>query len=203
MLSYGLPAALSLIPQTLNLRMDQMLMAAFLAPANLGQYVVAVSWSAAASPIINAVGPVLFPSMSALSNPTKKTTLLKAVLPRFLILASAATFIIAILTPFMIPLLFGEEFRPAILPAIVLVFANTFLSSNSLCSDALKGMGDTRKILAADLTGLGVTVVLLLTFIPRFGIMGAALASLAAYFCVSILLAYFIWSHYHNLPVEK
>lgn len=198
MLAYGLPAALSLIPQTLNLRMDQILMAAFLAPAHLGQYVVAVSWSAAASPILSAVGPVLFPSLGALTDPTKKARLLRDVIPLFSVLMLAVTFAISIITPIMIPLLFGEQFRQAVVPAIILVFANAILSLNTLFGDALKGMGLTGKVLTADLVGLIATTILLLLLIPRYGIIGAAIASLVVYLFVCAILVYFVWSQYKN-----
>ena len=199
MLTYGLPAALSLVPQTLNLRMDQILMAAFLAPAHLGQYVVAVSWSAAASPILNSVGPVLFPSLGALSDPAKQVKLLNTVVPRFSALALAVTIAIVIITPTMIPLLFGEQFRQAIVPAIILIFANAILSMNTLFGDALKGIGLTGKVLTADLTGLVATTVLLLILIPRYGITGAAIASLVVYSFVCLMLGYFIRSQYKNI----
>ncbi|MCC6146839.1 MAG: oligosaccharide flippase family protein [Anaerolineaceae bacterium] len=198
MLAYGLPAALSLLPQTLNLRMDQILMAAFLNPAYLGQYVVAVAWSTAASPILNAVGPVLFPSLSALADTTKKAKMLKTVISQYIILVIIVTFIILLATPAMIPLLFGEQFQQAVTPAIILVFANAILSLNTLFGDALKGMGLTGKVLTADLIGLVTTTILLLTLVPRYGIIGAAITSLMVYFFVCTILIYFIWFQFKN-----
>ncbi|NPV76931.1 MAG: oligosaccharide flippase family protein [Anaerolineae bacterium] len=198
MLAYGLPAALSLIPQTLNLRMDQILMAAVLAPVHLGQYVVAVSWSAAASPILNAIGPVLFPSLGALADPKKKVSLLRAVIPQYSVLVLTTTVAISIVTPIMVPLLFGEQFRQAVVPAIILVIANAILSLNTLLGDALKGMGLTGKVLTADLIGLVATTIFLMIFIPLYGIIGAAIASLVVYFFVCVTLVYFIWCQYKN-----
>jgi len=198
MLRYGLPVALSLIPQTLNLRMDQILMAAFLPPAQLGQYVVAVSWSAATSPILNAVGPVLFPTLGALSDPAKKARLLSAITLRFGLLVIVITIAISVITPAMIPMLFGGQFQQAVTPAIILVVANAVLSLNTLFTEALKGMGLTGKVLTADLIGLAATAILLLVLIPRYGITGAAVASLAVYLFVCAILAYFVRSQYKD-----
>ena len=57
----GLPSMLNVLPQTLNLRLDQMLMTAALEPALLGLYVVAVAWSGILSPLVSAVGRVVPP----------------------------------------------------------------------------------------------------------------------------------------------
>src|SRR5216683_2515295 len=55
MLRYGIPCVTTKVPQVLNLRLDQMLMAAILPPQQLGLYVVAVAWSSASEPLIGAV----------------------------------------------------------------------------------------------------------------------------------------------------
>ena len=65
LLRYGLPCVMTTLPQVLNLRMDQMLMAAFLPPGVLGLYVVAVAWSGAINPLLNAVATVLFPEVAS------------------------------------------------------------------------------------------------------------------------------------------
>ena len=55
-LRFGLPSVLTSIPQTINIRFDQLLIVAFLPARSLGLYVVAVAWGGAVAPLMSAVG---------------------------------------------------------------------------------------------------------------------------------------------------
>ena len=65
MLTYGLPCMMTGLPQMLNLRLDQIAMAALLSSRELGLYVVAVAWSGGAAPLLNSIGAVLLPAVAA------------------------------------------------------------------------------------------------------------------------------------------
>lgn len=201
MFLYGLPSALSLLPQTLNLRLDQMMMSAYLPPNLLGQYVVAVSWAGAAAPMINAVGPVLFPHLSSIKGTSGQIHFLGKVTNKFSFIVLGLTVCIALITPFAIPFLFGEDYRAAVTPALILVAANGILSLNTLFGDALKGLGLPGKVLIADTIGLVVTVILLFLLLPRLKIIGAAITSLAAYTMVCLSLYRFIKSFQKRVEV--
>ena len=72
MLGFGLPCVISTVPQVLNLRLDQMLMAGLLPARLLGLYVVAVAWSSATAPLLTALGAVLFPRVASQSTPEQQ-----------------------------------------------------------------------------------------------------------------------------------
>jgi len=65
LLRYGLPSLVGATPRLLNMRLDQLLMATFLAPHSLGLYAVAVAWSGAMAPLLNAVRDALFPHVAS------------------------------------------------------------------------------------------------------------------------------------------
>ena len=188
-LDYGLPSMLTVLPQVLNLRLDQLLMATFFEPRLLGLYVVAVVWSGAASPILQAVGPVLFPRLSEVSDRAQQGLLLSRVIHLTGMAILALTILLLFLTPHLLPLLFGDAYREAVPAALILVFANGFSSLNLTLEDGLRGLGKPRQVLVAEVIGLGVTGVLLALLLPPFKIMGAALASLLAYatVCASLI----------------
>jgi O-antigen/teichoic acid export membrane protein len=73
LLRYGLPCMMSTLPLVLNLRLDQMLMAVFLPPMALGLYVVAVAWSGAINPLIQAVALALFPEVASRESDRERT----------------------------------------------------------------------------------------------------------------------------------
>jgi O-antigen/teichoic acid export membrane protein len=185
---YGVPSVLTVLPKTLNLRLDQLLMASFLSPNQLGLYVSAVAWSAAATPIFNAVGPVLFPHMSELRDMSKQGALMWRLIPKLAVALIVTTIALVAITPLMVPFLFGPEFGPAVPASIILVVASGFANLNTTLTAGLQGMGVPGKALLSEMTGLAITMISLLFLLPALGIEGAALASLLAYASVTIML---------------
>jgi len=200
--SYGIPSMLNVLPQMLNLRLDQLLIATFLSPKSLGLYIVAVAWSGAATPILNAVGPVLFPRVSKIADPIEQFKLLGRVIRLTALSVLALVAILFLLTPVFVPLLFGAAFREAVLPALILVVASGFSSLNSMLGDGLRGLGRPRDVLAAETLGLVVTVVSLSALLPTWQIIGAAVASLLSYALVTTSLLWGILRlrHKHLFP---
>jgi O-antigen/teichoic acid export membrane protein len=202
LLRYGAPTVLSILPQTLNLRVDQLLMAAFLAPQALGYYVVAVTWSNAASPIFSALGPVLFPHLSAMSDRKQQGQLINRLLPRTALCIIALTCLLLVVTPLFLPVLFGSLFQSAIPAALILVVANAFNSFNQVLGACLQGLGQPRLILVAETVGLAATFLALAVLLPLKGIIGAALASLIAYIIVSCVL-FFLLRHVVKVELAR
>ena len=116
LLRFGLPSALTSLPQTINLRFDQLLIIAFLPAHSLGIYVIAVSWSSATMPLLSAVGSVLSPNVSAERDNRRQEVLLATALQASGILAIASSILFMMLTPIGLPLIFGEQFSLLSLP---------------------------------------------------------------------------------------
>ena len=95
---------------------------------------------------------------------------------------------VLVVTPWMIPTLFGAAFADAIPAAFVLVVAAAIASVNMVIEEGLRGLGRPVMVLWAELAGLAVTAVALLFLLRPFGIMGAALASVVGYTAVLITL---------------
>jgi Na+-driven multidrug efflux pump len=73
----------------------------------------------------------------------------------------------------------------------VLVGAAAVAAINSVLEEGLRGLGRPAFALWAELGGLVVTAVALLTLLVPFGIMGAAVASVLGYSAVACALAVF------------
>lgn len=192
MLRYGIPAVLTVLPRTLNLRLDQLIMVGFLNAEALGYYVVAVAWSGASTPIFSAVGPVLFPYLSSIEKADDKLRFLKnkSFLTGFGIFS--ITIVQLLVTPWLVPALFGQNFSPAIPTALVLVVASGINGINLIMEDSIRGMGYPRKILIAEVISLIITIILLFILLPLWGIIGAAVGSLVAYIVCALLLYLFL-----------
>jgi O-antigen/teichoic acid export membrane protein len=188
MLHYGFPCAMTSMPQMLNLRLDQMLMAALLPPRDLGLYVVAVAWSGAATHLLSAVGVVTTPAVASAPSDADRARRVAVAARTTTALALLLCSTLASLTPFAIVLLFGERFRPSVPAALVLICAAGVLGLNLVLQEGLRGMGRPYAVLEAELCGLVMTALSLTTMLRPMGIMGAALASLVGYSTITAVL---------------
>ncbi len=191
MLAYGAPLALTSIPQLLNLRLDQLAMATFMPATQLGYYVAAVAWSGAVAPLLSGVGIVLLPRVASGVSDAARIADIAAVARVGTIPIALVTLLQVAATPLAIPMLFGARFAPAISTAWILSIAGAALAFAMLLEDGARGLGLPGLVLRSELAGLVVTVVCLGILLRPYGIIGAALASLAGYstIALSVLLS--------------
>jgi len=190
MIAFGLPSVVTVVPYNLNLRLDQMLMAAIFAPALLGIYVVAVAWAAIMSPVFQAIGIVLFPHIASHATRSEQVPVLTRVLRLGVPLALLSAGVLALVTPWGLPLVFGSRFAASNASAVVLVFAGAVLGINQILGEGLRGLGAPKAVMWSELGGLAVTLASLAMLLKPMGIMGAAVASLLGYGTVAIQLLY-------------
>lgn len=180
MVKYGLPLAGAAVPYHLNLRLDQMLMAAFLPASSLGLYVVGVSWSGAVTPILLGIGTVLFPRVASADTSLRAKLLAQGT--RFsVVIAVLVALVIGVGTRWMIPLLFGQAFRESVVVGTVLVFAAAISGLNIVMEEGLRGLGEPSSVFWGETAGLVITIGSLAFLLPRFGILGAGIASVLGY----------------------
>lgn len=184
MLRFGLPSVTSGVPRMLNLRLDQMLMAALLPAHTLGLYVVAVTWSNAVLPFPSALANVLFPRTAAQTEIADRRRVFAQGIRLAVLSTACVAAVVLALTSSALPLLFGADFAAAIPAALILVVAAAIASVNMVLEEGLRGLGRPSLVLWAELSGLAVTVVALLFLLRPFGIVGAALASVLGYTAV-------------------
>jgi O-antigen/teichoic acid export membrane protein len=188
MLKYGVPCALTGLPQTLNLRLDQMLMAAVLSPRDLGLYVIAVAWSGAVSPLLNSIGAAILPSIaSATSRELAISRLIRGIRATSILAFLISALTLAI-TPIGILFLFGATYRSSIPSALVLVPAAGVLGVNFALQESIRGLGFPYAVLRAEMLGLVATGISLALMLKPLGILGAAVSSIFGYSVVTIAL---------------
>ena len=189
MLRYGIPCAFTSIPLTINLRLDQLLIIAFLPARSLGLYVVAVSWSGGVTPLLQALGTVLFPRISAELDTERQGHLLATALQSGTIIAAATSVPFMLLAPFGLPLIFGSSFAPSIPSALVLVPAGAILAWARIAEAGLQGLGRPTIVLIAEAAAAVVTLAALPVLLHAYGILGAAVASLLGYSTIAVFAA--------------
>jgi O-antigen/teichoic acid export membrane protein len=107
-----------------------------------------------------------------------------------------------LVTPWGINLLFGAEFAPAILPAMILSVATSVANIKLLLLETSRGLGEPAIGIGAESLGLLVTVVLLALLLPTWGAAGAAVTSLVSY-CTSTVALAVLTSRRTKLPIRS
>jgi O-antigen/teichoic acid export membrane protein len=181
MLSFGLPSFVAALPVMLNLRLDQLLMVAFLSPDILGLYVVAVAWASAVSPLLGAIGIVIFPRVAAQSTPAEGTKFLIRGFHLATLIGIGVLVVLLPITPSALPLIFGQPFAEAVPASLILILAGVVASINGVLGEGMRGFGKPSVALVSECAGLVVTVLALVFMLKPWGMIGASISSLLGY----------------------
>ncbi len=178
--AYGFRAQLGSIALLLNARLDVAIVGALIGPAALGIYAVASRYAELLRLPSLAMNYVLYPDY-ARDGGVVAADKARAMLPRIGWIPAALAVPMALAAPLVLPLFYGSAFKEAVLPACVLLIGLAGSGVIGVISAFLQGAGRPGLYSAAVGAGLPVTVVLDLLLIPHFGVIGAAVASTAAY----------------------
>lgn len=189
LIRYGAPLAAASLPQQLNLRVDQLVIAAVLAPGQLGLYVVAVSWSSAVLLLPSAIGTVLFPATARVAE-HERPYLIRQALKRCALVAAGISALFIVLAPVGVRLAFGSAFDEAASVSRVLCLAAAIAAFTGVMQDALRGIGQTFAVFESELIGLTTTILTVVPVTTRFGLEGAAWLSVASYAVVATRTAW-------------
>lgn len=185
-LSYGLRGWLANILQFFNYRLDTFLLNGFVGAAAVGLYSVAVALAEMLWYLPNAVGFVLFPRAAA-TPAAVMNRLTPRVLAATLTLTALAAAALAVIGRTLIVLVFSAGFAAAYGPLLALLPGVVLLGGAKVLVNDIAGRGFPQHNSLAAGVGLAVTVVGDLLLIPRYGAVGAGLASSAAYTIVFLM----------------
>ncbi|NMH96642.1 polysaccharide biosynthesis C-terminal domain-containing protein [Pseudonocardia acidicola] len=170
-----------------NLRLDFLVLGALAGPAVLGVYAVASKFAELMRLPATACNYVLYPRF-ARSDRAVADAEVRRLMPRAVALTAAATPLLALAAAFTLPLLYGETFRGAVVPACVLLVGLAVEGAAAVASAYLWGVGRPGANSAGMAAGVVVTVALDVVLIPRHGALGAAIASSVAYLVTAAVL---------------
>jgi O-antigen/teichoic acid export membrane protein len=179
-LSYGARSYTANLLTFFNLRLDSFLVNAFKGAAEVGQYTSSVTFAEFLWYIPNAVSSALFPKVSSVDKATANRITPQAC-RQTLLLVFLATIGFSVVGGFLIVFLYGEAYRPAVLPFLLLLPGMLGITVAKIVSADLGGRGKPQ--FAAYSAGITViiTIILDIFLIPSYSIIGAAIASSIAY----------------------
>jgi O-antigen/teichoic acid export membrane protein len=178
---YGAKVQAGMVTGTVNQNLDQMVMAAWLPPGDLGLYVAAVSAATLPQVFTQAVQTVSTPGIARAETLAARVSVLQRIFQRYWVFSGVIACALAAALPLAIPLVFGAAFKGAIGPAEILLLGTFLLGAKEVLASGANALGDPWLSSKAQIWAVGVTVVMLYLLLPVIGIWGAAIASAAAY----------------------
>jgi O-antigen/teichoic acid export membrane protein len=175
-IAFGLKSWLGGLAQLANARLDQLFMITLVSSRELGLYAVATTISGASSLVTGSLAPPLMTRIAS-----GERYLMPQAVRVTVILTVALDVVVALITPVLLSVLFGPQFRGAVPMALVLLAASIPLAGASVLSTALQGDGVPLLGSIGEGIALIITVVGLIVLLRPLGGLGAAIVSLAAY----------------------
>ncbi|MGH2534739.1 MAG: lipopolysaccharide biosynthesis protein [Thermomicrobiales bacterium] len=170
-------------------RLDQAVVGLFLSPAALGLYVASLAFTNLPRFVAGSVGTVAFPYIA--SQPDDR--LARRSMWRFFWATVGCSLLIAAVLMAaareLVPLLFGAEFRDAVVPAQILLAGSVVGGARRILGEGLRGMGNPTAITVAEVASWIWLVPALVVLTPRWELAGVAVALLSASLCGLIVLA--------------
>lgn len=175
-----------------NVRLDQVILASVASSAILGIYSIAVLLVELLWILPDSLGPILFNKLAAESDIEKKleitykiNRLLLSVTFVFSIFLALGTFFI------IIPYGYGDKYVTAFIPFLILIPGTIFYVVTKVITKILSGSGLIGVSSKVIVSGSLISILLYFLLIPRYGMIGAALASSIGYITISLFSLYY------------
>jgi O-antigen/teichoic acid export membrane protein len=202
MVGYGMKVYGGSLVNYTYLRLDTFLLNAFAGTAPVGQYSMAVNLNEKLWLIDSSVAQATLPEV--ISKERVEAADLVALTSRTLLFVGGVmALLLAIVTPVLIPLMYGDAFRPAIVPLWLLLPGTVLYTGGRVLSQYFSGQLGRPGITSAIAAGGAVlSVVMYLLLIPRFRAEGAAFASSVVYAGVFLTLLW-LFVKKTGIPVRR
>ncbi len=194
-ISYSLPLAFSGILVTVQTKVDTLLLGYFTTSANVGYYVVALKVAIFSIIINHAFATVFAPIIVDLWNRKRKEELsiLFKTVARWIFIFSLPIFIVLVVLAEPIMGLFGEAFVFSGSALIVLAFGELINNSTGATGLMVLMSGHSKLELFNVALAFVINAMICLFMIPRYGIMGAAIANMFSIGILNLMRAIEVW----------
>jgi O-antigen/teichoic acid export membrane protein len=155
-------------------RLDQLVVGLVVSPAALGLYVVGGSFANLPRFVAQSLGSVAFPSVAAEPDQAAARRALWRWVGAGTAACAAVVAVLAAACPVLLPLLFGEAFRPAVVITQLLLVGAFLTGVRRVLADGLRGLGQPGAGTVAELATWAALVAALAVLVPPFGVTGAA-----------------------------
>lgn len=192
LLSYAWPLAFSAVFITLYMKIDQLMLEAYMGEAILGVYSTVVSLSEGWYFIPMAIVTALFPAVmnARRDDPARYKRRLQHLYELMAVISICIALVITFVSPVLYGLLYTSEYEAGAPVLTVHVWAGVFVFLNVASGQYLLAEGYTFLSLIRALLGALVNIGLNILWIPKYGMIGAAYATLLAYACTALFVIF-------------
>ncbi len=180
LLSFGWRTHLSTAAAFVNQRLDQLLLSLFIPPRELGLYVVAVTVTSAVGIFPQTAGIVAYATGASSSSDEAGRVIARSVQACLIGLGTGCALLFAVV-PWAIPWVFGRAFGGSVLACRILLPGTVALGLSQVLYDGARALNQPALPSYAEGCSMIITVACLYLLVPRFGFVGAAIASTLAY----------------------
>ncbi|MBL8807223.1 MAG: oligosaccharide flippase family protein [Rhodospirillales bacterium] len=180
LLGYGARLHLGEMVNSLRQRVDQMGVSLYLSASDMGHYVVALTVANGPMILVNTVAGVAFPKISQAPDPAEKLRIFGTYLRLAMALSVASAAGLAVLAPFLVPLIFGQAFEESAVLCQIMLIGLPFFAAKLMFIQALNAFDKSLAIGWAEGAGLLAAIASLALLMPAIGIRGAAWALVVA-----------------------
>lgn len=155
---YSLWSMVSVLAVKGNRSFDLLLLSLAGTAADIGYYAVAATSALTVAIVGESLGLHLFQRIARESDVGVQRRLAQRYLMATLGMSSLVGLLFWVLAPWLIPLVYGGDFSPAVSPARILVIGGMFVSSSRLLGEVLKALGSPRAVAVSELVGAALTL---------------------------------------------
>lgn len=184
-----------------NYRLDLWLINVYLDDKELSYYSLAANVVQIILFIAGAIAGVMLPNLSSKTKDERIATFLTITRISF-VLFILIIFIGFVVSPYIIPLLYGSDFTSSIVPFQVLSIGILFSCCTQLFAQLLLVENQNKLNIVACSIGLIVTIITGLALIPNYGILGASAATTITYFVIFILTYFFVLKYIRPISIN-
>lgn len=189
-LKFGLRGYVANLLQFFNYRLDLFLVNFFLGVSGAGIYTTSVGMAEMLWNLPNAVGFVIFPK-SANSSAAEMNRFTPRVFRATLMFTALGGVLLALVGKPFINLVYTPAFAAAYVPLLALLPGVVLLGGAKVLTNEISGRGYPQYNSITSGVSLILTVIFDLLLIPRYGVLGASLASTLAYSTIFLLALYY------------
>jgi O-antigen/teichoic acid export membrane protein len=193
LVAYGWKTQLGNVSSYINRSADQLVLSLFVAPSELGLYAVAVTTATAVGLFPQAAGIITLAAGSS-SHPIEARKILGQSFRASLFWLIIVCSVLFVLAPALIRLVFGPAFARSATACRILLPGAAALGLNQVLYDGARSLGEPALPSYAEGFATVVTFLGLWVFLPKFGFIGAAIASTLAYVSSLTLMLFFCCS---------
>lgn len=197
-LNYGMKTHISNVMTFLNYRTPLLVLGLFFSSGVVGIYSVAVNYGEKLSIFSQSISSVLLPRIASMSNESDKNFITSIICKNMLVFIAILSLLVFFLSDFIFKLLFGNDY-PLYIDSVkvlnILLPGLAVLSIEKLLSNDLAARGKPEFNMYVAFVNVILNISLSFVMIPKYGVVGAAVATSITYI-ISFILKIIIFSRY-------